>query len=172
MTSPARRRWDQETALLAWLATCVSLIAFLIYFRHGETLVYGDAVADVHIARRVFDSRTPGLLQLGTVCLRLPHLLMIPFLLLNWMWRSGLGGSIPSMVAYVAGAVGIFRLVRNTIILGDSQAIFSRLVPWIAAIIYAANPNLLYVQSTAMTEPLYMALFIWAVVYFAELAQH
>jgi len=30
---------------------------------------------------------------------------------------------------------------------------------------------LIYLQSTAMTEPLYLALFIWAVVYFTEFAQ-
>jgi hypothetical protein len=33
------------------------------------------------------------------------------------------------------------------------------------------NPNLIYLQTTAMTEPLYLALFIWAMVYFSEFAQ-
>ncbi len=107
------RRWDRETALLAWLTACVSILSFLFYFRRGEILLYGDAVAHINIARRVFDSRTPGLLQLGTVWLPLPHLLMIPFLLSNWMWKTGVGGSIPSMAAYVFGTIGIFRLVRD-----------------------------------------------------------
>jgi len=31
-----------------------------------------------------------------------------------------------------------------------------------------ANPNLIYLQTTAMTEPVYLAFFIWAVVYFSE----
>ena len=39
---------------------------------------------------------------------------------------------------------------------------------WIAALIFALNPNLLYMQSTAMGESLYLALFVWSVVYFAE----
>ena len=56
-------------------------ISFLYYFQRGDVLLYGDAVAHLNIARRVFDSKTPGLLQLGTVWLPLPHLLMIPFLL-------------------------------------------------------------------------------------------
>ena len=43
-----------------------------------------------------------------------------------------------------------------------------RFAAWLAAIIYAANPNLIYLQATAMTESLYMALFIWAVVYFNQ----
>ena len=113
MSAQPIRRWDREIALLAWLTACVSILSFLFYLRRGEILLYGDAVAHINIARRVFDSRTPGLLQLGTVWLPLPHLLMIPFLLSNWMWKTGVGGSIPSMVAYVFGTVGIFRLVRG-----------------------------------------------------------
>ena len=93
----------------------ISLLSFLYYFQRGEILLYGDAVAHINIARRVFDSQTPGLLQLGTVWLPLPHLLMIPFLLSDWMWQSGVGGSIPSMIAYVLGAVGIFRLTRRVL---------------------------------------------------------
>ena len=34
--------------------------------------------------------------------------------------------------------------------------------------VFAANPNLIYLQTTAMGESLYLALFIWAVVYFSE----
>ena len=72
-------------------------------------------MAHINIARRVFDSRTPGLLQLGTVWLPLPHLLMMPLVASKWMWQSGVGGSLPSMAAYVFGVVGIFRLVRNAL---------------------------------------------------------
>jgi hypothetical protein len=46
-----------------------------------------------------------------------------------------------------------------------------RVAAWIATLIYVANPNLIYLQATAMTEPLYLALFIWAVVYFNEFVQ-
>lgn len=169
------RRWDREIALLAWLTTCVSVLSFFFYFHRGEILLYGDAVAHISIARRVFDSRTPGLLQLGTVWLPLPHLLMIPFLLSNWMWKTGVGGSIPSMIAYVLGAVGIFRLVRNGLASPASLASPTptvRVAAWLAAIVYVANPNLIYLQATAMGEPLYLALFIWAVFYFSEFVRH
>jgi hypothetical protein len=157
---------------LAWFATCVSLIAFLIYFRHGEILLYGDAVAHINIARRVFDSRTPGLLQLGTVWLPLPHLLMIPFLLSTWMWRTGVGGSVPSMAAYSAGVIGIFRLVREALDTSVRREQLSRIAACLAAILYGANPNLLYLQSTAMTELLYLTLFIWVLVYFLQFVRN
>jgi hypothetical protein len=168
MSRATNPRWDQETILVAWLAACVSLFSFLFYLRRGDLLLYGDAVAHINIARRVFDSQTPGLLQLGTVWLPLPHLLMIPFLLWDPMWQSGVGGSIPSMLAYVFGVVGIFRLVRGALNNGGAPDLSIRLAACAAALIYAANPNLIYLQSTAMTEPLYLAFFIWAAVHFAE----
>src|SRR4030088_785734 len=107
------QRWDRETALLAWLTACVSMLSFLFYFRRGDILLYGDAVAHINIARRVFDSRTPGLLQLGTVWLPLPHLLMVPFLWSNWMWQTGLVASILSTVASFFGTFFLFRPFRK-----------------------------------------------------------
>ncbi len=164
----AGRRFDRDLLRVSVAASAVSLLSFLVFFQRGELLLYGDAVAHINIARRVFDSQTPGLLQLGTVWLPLPHLLMIPFLLSKWMWQTGVGGSIPSMLAYVFGVVGIFRLTRGML----DQNVFTKPVAragaWIAASVYGANPNLIYLQATAMTEPLYLALFIWAVVCFAE----
>ena len=47
----------------------------------------------------------------------------------------------------------------------------TRAAAWLAALAVAANPGLLYLQATAMTEPLYLALFIWALVYFSEFAK-
>jgi hypothetical protein len=166
--APASSPWDSEVRLLAWLATCVSVISFLYYFQRADVLLYGDAVAHLNIARRVFDSKTPGLLQLGTVWLPLPHLLMIPFLISNEMWRRGVGGSIPSLVAYVFGVIGMFRLVRGTLSRGVEPDGAARVAAWTAAFVFAANPNLIYLQTTAMGEALYLALFLWVVVYFSE----
>lgn len=164
-------RWDRETVLVAQVAAFISFLAFLFYFRHGDLLLYGDAVAHTNIARRVFDSRTPGLLQLGTVWLPLPHLLMIPFVINDWMWQSGIGASIPSLISYVLGTVGIFRLVRGSWSAYLVSGFPARVAAWFAAGIYAANPNLIYMQATAMTELLYLVLFIWAVVHFSEFAK-
>src|SRR5436309_6083681 len=130
MTQLAIRRWDPETALVAWIASVVSVASLFYYFHRGELLLYGDAVAHINIARRVFDSRTPGLLQLGTVWLPLPHLLMIPFLISDDLWRSGVGGAIPSMVAYVFGVIGVFRLVRGVLAGGGEPDTAARVAGW------------------------------------------
>jgi hypothetical protein len=154
-----------EIVRLVWLAIFISIFSFLFYLRHEDVLLYGDAVAHINIARRVFDSKTPGPLQLGTVWLPVPHLLILPFIVSKSMWQSGIGGSIPSMAGFVLGVLGIFRLVRSAFA-GESKVL-----AWAAAVLYAANPNLIYMQSTAMGESLYLGLFIWAVVYFAEFEQ-
>lgn len=138
-------------------AGALSLAALLYFFLlREELLLYGDAVAHINIARRVFDSITPGPLQLGTVWLPLPHVLMVPFAIFDKLWRTGLAGAFPSMLAYIAGAMGVFRLLR---------ARLSRPAAWLGAGIFALNPGLLYLQTTAMTEPLYLMLFVWSLVH-------
>jgi hypothetical protein len=169
--APPKAYSEHEIVRLVWLAIFVSVFSFLFYYRSGDVLLYGDAVAHINIARRVFDSRTPGLLQLGTVWLPLPHLLIIPFIVSKQMWQTGAGGSIPSMAGFVLGVLGIFRLVRSALSRIGEVDVTAKVGAWTAAILYGANPNLIYMQSTAMGESLYLALFIWSVVYFAEFAR-
>jgi hypothetical protein len=157
---------DREILLIFQLAASISIASFFYFLQQSDLLLYGDAVAHINIARRVFDSRTPGLLQLGTVWLPLPHLLMVPFLFSRFMWQTGIGGSIPTMLAYVFSVAGIFQLLRT--LLPDLRDPVTRFAPWLAAAIFSLNPNLIYLQTTAMTEPLYLAFFIWTVVFFAE----
>ncbi len=165
---------DHDIYLVAQLAAAVSIASFFYYLRQGDLLLYGDAVAHINIARRVFDSRTPGLLQLGTVWLPLPHLLMLPFLFPRWLWQTGIGGSVPSMAAYVLSVAGVFRLMQ--IILPTFREQRERwgtqFAPWFAAAAFALNPNLIYLQTTAMTEPLYLVLFIWSLVFFVQALRH
>src|ERR1700683_4654837 len=162
-----------EIVRLTWRAIFVSVFAFLFYYRQGDVLLYGDAVAHINIARRVFDSKTPGLLQLGTVWLPLPHLLIMPFIVSMRMWQGGSGGSIPSMAGFVFGVLGVFRLVRGMLwragtMDGAANNGVAKSGAWAAALVYGANPNLIYMQATAMGESLYLGFFIWALVYFAE----
>jgi hypothetical protein len=148
-----------EIVLVSAVAFLVSLAAFAWFYRRGDILLYGDAVAHLNIARRLSDARNPGWDQIGTVWLPLPHLLVAPFVAFDGLWRTGIGGSIPSMLAYVLGVAGIFRLVR---------ARTSAASAWLSAVIYAFNPSMLYMQATAMTESIYLAAIIWSLVYFDD----
>ena len=149
------------------LAAMVSFTALLYFLQRDLILIYGDAEGHINIARRIFDSRTPGLLQIGTVWLPLPHLLILPFVVNLRLWSTAVGGSIPSMIAYIFGAMGIFRLVRRLV---GVEGLAALLAPWLAVLLFAGNPNLVYLQTTAMTESLYLALFVWAMVYLSEFA--
>ncbi|MGD1062113.1 MAG: hypothetical protein ABR860_02530, partial [Terracidiphilus sp.] len=145
----------------AVLAFCMaaSTVAFIWSWRHGAMLNYGDAVAHLHIARRVFDARTPRFSQLGSVWLPLPHILLIPFVQNYDWWATGLAGVIPSALAYIASCAGIHRLARHW--LNPPAAA-------LALAFFALNPNLLYMQTTAMTEPLFLCEMIWIVVWMVE----
>jgi hypothetical protein len=145
----------------AVIACCMaaSMAAIVWSWRHDAMLNYGDAVAHLHIARRVFDSRTPRFSQLGSVWLPLPHILLIPFVRNYQWWATGLAGIIPSALAYIAACVGIYRLARHFVSYAASA---------LALAFFALNPNLLYLQTTAMTEPLFLCEMIWAVVFLVE----
>ncbi len=156
-----RFRQQRAESRFAMLLAVLSVAALLYYYAHQQLLLYGDAVAHLNIARRVVDNRHPlefyG--QLGTVWLPLQHIAMLPFVWVNTLWRSGIAGAIPGMVAFVLGTLGIFRLVSAR------AGVFPG---YFAAAIYALNPNLLYMQTTAMNEPIFLAFFIWALVYLDE----
>jgi hypothetical protein len=128
-------------------------------WRHGAMLNYGDAVAHLHIARRVLDSHRPGFTQLGSVWLPLPHLLMIPFVQIYGWWENGIAGMIPSALAYLAACAGIYRLARRWLEPASAA---------LALAFFAINPNLLYLQTTAMTEPLFVCEMVWVAVWLVE----
>jgi hypothetical protein len=151
----ARAEW------LVALSACAaaSLVAIAWSWRHHAMLNYGDALAHLHIARRVIDGRRPGLSELGSVWLPLPHLLMIPFVAVYAWWANGIAGLIPSAAAYLAGCAGVYRLARKWLPPPESA---------VALAFFALNPNLLYLQTTAMTEPLFVCEMVWISVWLVE----
>ncbi len=152
----------QETLLAAMAAMLLSLLSLAYCFPRGMLLLYGDAVAHLHIARRLTDSINPGFRQLGSVWLPLPHLLLAPFVRNMAWWQTGLAGAWPSMISYIIAVAALYRLARLWLKpLGAS----------IAATFLALNPGLLYMQTTAMTEPLFLAEMLVSALLTAECAQ-
>jgi dolichyl-phosphate-mannose-protein mannosyltransferase len=155
-------RTIQAMAVVLLLAA-ISAAAVGWCTRHGYTLYYGDAEAHLNIARRVLDSRTPGPEQFGTVWLPLPHALMIPFVMRDGWWRSGLAGAIPSAACFVIAGAFLFAAARR--IYASAAAGLS------VALLFALNPNMLYLQSTPMTEPVFaaaLAALLWATLWFRD----
>jgi len=142
-------------ALAAWSAAAVALC-----YSRGWILYYGDAEAHLNIARRIVDSRTPGTDEIGSVWLPLPHLLLAPFAARDDHWKSGLAGAIPSAACFVIGGAFLFAATRRVFASESAGAV--------ALALYALNPNVLYLQSTPMTEPIFAAALA-AMLYFTVL---
>lgn len=138
-------------------AILLSVAAWFISFRLNFVLTYNDGASHLNIARRIVDNYTPGFAQIGTVWLPLPHLLMLPMAWNDFMWHSALAGSIISMLAYILCVVFSFKLAH--------EMTCRRVAGFIAALIMALNPNLLYLQTTPMTESLLLATFVMSAYY-------
>jgi hypothetical protein len=124
-------------------------LAVWFFVAHGWLMYFGDAEAHLNIARRLVDNQTPGLDQFGSPWLPLPHLITAPFAASDAWWQSGLAGSIPAAACFIAAALFLFHAVRE---------VFETPWPaWTAMLVMLLNPNALYLQSTAMTEPIFAA---------------
>ena len=135
--------------IIVYLLVTISVGSFLYYYFNGLGLAYNDARSHLDIGRRVVEGLKPGMAQLGSVWLPLPHLLMVPTIWNDFMWHSGLAGAIVSMISFVITGVLIYRFLEQI-----GVGVFGRIV---GVLIFVGNINILYLQSTAMTELLLLA---------------
>ena len=129
-------------ALAGW-----SIAAAAFFYLRGYTLYYGDAEAHLNIARQMVDSRTPGGDQMGVIWLPLPHVLMAPFAARDGLWKSGLAGVIPSAICFICAGGFLFAAARRVFASDAAGAT--------ALALFALNPNVLYMQSIPMSEPVF-----------------
>jgi len=149
-----------ELALVFVLLAAISGLATAYVNHSGWTLYYGDAEAHLDIARRIVDSRKPGYDQIGTVWLPLPHVLMLPFVRNDALWRNGLAGAIPSSACFVVAGLFLYAAMR--------RAASSSAVALASLGLLALNPNILYLQAVPLTETVALAALM-ALLYFTVL---
>jgi hypothetical protein len=118
-------------------------------FTHGYVLNDGDAEAHFNIARRIFDSRTPGPEQIGTGWLPLTHILLVPFVMHADWWQTGLGGTVPSAACFALAAIFLFAAAQ--------RAFQSTPAAFAAMLVFLLNPNMMFLGTAPMTEPLFAA---------------
>jgi hypothetical protein len=112
------------------------------------------------VARRIFDSLTPGWQQIGAVWLPLPHLLNMLPVQVDWLYRSGAAAVAISIASMALAAGSLASLLLRTT--GSLTAALA------GAALLMLNPNVLYLQSTPMTEPLLFGLSLLAIASTAE----
>ena len=136
----------------------IASVGILYLIDENSLLYYGDAVSHLYSARRFVDSNDPGIIQMGTVWLPLPHLMTLPFSLSDSLFSSGFAGLV-NLPLHALTSVLIYK-----IILTQTKR------SWIAVVgglLYASNPNLLYLGITAMTEAPFLLFFVSSV-YFLQ----
>ncbi len=135
--------------LMLFITVAISTFAYIVFYHNGLGLAYNDARSHLDIGRRVVEGLKPGIAQLGSVWLPLPHILMIPTVWNDFMWHSGLSGALVSMISFVATALLIYLFLKEL-----GVGLIGRLA---GVLLFVANLNVLYLQSTAMTELLLIA---------------
>jgi 4-amino-4-deoxy-L-arabinose transferase-like glycosyltransferase len=152
-----------------WIVFAVVLmlglsVAFYLYSLDKYSLVYfGDSASHMLGARKLVDwSENPGFAQLGTVWLPLPHLLLLPFTLIDSLFTTGFAGVAVSLLCLAITAALLYKMIRI-------HRVGS--VPYVAfvgALLYALNPNVLYLGMTAMTEAPFMLFFVASAYFFQK----
>jgi hypothetical protein len=147
----AIKNWFEKwlPLFLVIFLTTISIFSFIYYYQNGLGLAYNDARSRLNIGRRVVEGLKPGLAQLGSVWLPLTHLMMVPTVWHEWMWHSGLAGALQSMMAFIITASVIYTLLKKL-----NVSIFGRLF---GVLVFITNLNILYLQSTALTELILLA---------------
>jgi cellulose synthase/poly-beta-1,6-N-acetylglucosamine synthase-like glycosyltransferase len=148
--------------VLILIITNISLATCNISFQHYAILLYSDAYSHLRIPLRVLETHF-SIAQFGGVWLPLPHLLMLPLIWNNFLWRTGLAGSIPSMFCYVISAVFLFQSAYR--LTKDNLASFA------GTLMFALNPNILYLQTTPLSELVCIATFTMACYFFLAWTQ-
>ena len=151
-TTKARRKhtnahplWEDKWFIAVIIISIIAgAAAWWYYFSHGEVLLYNDAGSHLILARRVIDSPTPGLAQLGGVWLPLPHLIMIPLIWNDYLWRTGLAGSFTSMPLYIITAIYLYQSAK--------RLTHNGMASFIGTLVFILNPNILYLQATPLSE--------------------
>jgi hypothetical protein len=141
---PAMQTSRRVTGLVWAAIVAVDLAGLYFFVSRSLSNLYGDGIAHVEGARRISDSLTPGVRQIGSVWLPLFHLLAAPLALNNTLWRTGLAGSIISATAFALAAWLVFRL--------SSEMNRNIAAGVLALAVFLSCLSLLYLAATPMTE--------------------
>jgi 4-amino-4-deoxy-L-arabinose transferase-like glycosyltransferase len=160
------KRRDPALIFLAVIAIGLAT-AFYLYFVVDKysLLYYWDAVSHSVAARKFVDwSENPGLGQIGTVWMPLPHFLLIPFTLVNFLFATGFAGLALSLPCLALTSIFLYKMAKALKL--PSNFVVPSFAAFAGALLYATNPNILYLGITSMTEAPFMLFFVASAYYF------
>ena len=142
----------------------LSTAAYLYNLDKYSLTYYGDSASHLVGSRKFVDWMNPGLHNMGTVWLPLPHFLLLPFTLIDPLFRTGFAGLAVSLPSVAITSSFLYRMIKSQI--GISSIAFA------GALLYASNPNIMYLGITAMTEAPFMLFFVASAYYFQKWYQN
>jgi hypothetical protein len=148
---------------VAVLILAVTSASLHFFYTRGLSNLYGDGLAHMEGARRIFDSLTPGYEEIGSVWLPLYHLVCAPLAINDFLWRTGLAGGFVSSAAFALTCYVLFRLGAEI-----NRNLAAGLVALAGALMC---PSFLYLASTPLTEPfalLWSALVVYALFRYSQ----
>jgi len=148
-SSDSRHSSFLEVFGVAVLLLGIVTAAAWYFYSSGYLLYYGDAQAHLNISRSLIDGRQTGYDQLGTVWLPVLHLICLPFAARDYLWESGLAGTIPVGACFVLAGLCLYLCGKDSF--GSSLAALT------GVLCFALNPNVLYLASIPMTELVFVA---------------
>ena len=151
----------RESWIVFFVTVVIGLSAtFFVYNMDRFSLIYyGDSVSHLVRAREFIDSINPGLFeQLGTAWLPLPHLLLLPFTLIEPLFRTGFAGTALSLPCLAITSIFLYEIIKGHLNIGY--------VAIVGALLYSTNPNIIYMGITPMTEAPFMLFFVGAAYFF------
>jgi 4-amino-4-deoxy-L-arabinose transferase-like glycosyltransferase len=168
MLQIAVSRGGKEPVIIFLAVIAIGLAAaFYLYFVVDKysLLYYWDAVSHSVAARKLVDwGENPGLGQIGTVWMPLPHFLLIPFVLVDLLFSTGFAGTALSLPCLALTSVYLYKIAKGLQIPGI--AVIPAYAAFAGALLYATNPNILYLGITSMTEAPFMLFFVASAYYF------
>lgn len=144
---------------LGSIAACIS-VSFYLLVTQGQysLLYYGDSISHLVIARRVIDSIIPGFIQLGGVWLPMTHLMLLPFVINDTLFHTGLAGTMVSSISTAFTALLLFRIA--------SAQFNSTKLGILCSVLFMLNPSVVYMGIVPMMEAPFIMFFMLGVYYF------
>ncbi|HZA07316.1 MAG TPA: hypothetical protein VE619_06395, partial [Nitrososphaeraceae archaeon] len=157
---------SNEKLLEILIACSVIIVCFLTALvllarDQNALLYYGDAVSHLVISRTVLDSIQPGPLQLGGVWLPMTHVMLMPFVINDLLFDTGLAGTIVSSLCTAATCILLYRITKLQL---DSM-----LAAVLAIVLFLSNSSVIYLSIVPMMEAPFIMFFVLCVYYIQKL---
>ena len=145
--------------ILLFCAILLSALSLYLFISNDFHNAHFDSKGHQLVPRRIADNLSPGWIQIGAFWLPLPHVLYYPLVKYDWIYFNGYGGIPFSVLSYIFSVILLFKLLKHVV---DPVSAFC------ASTLYMINANILYLQSTSLTEGLSIVFSLAAVYFFVR----